>query len=281
MKRMIWFSFFALSVLGACQRLTKENIIKVNGNTISSSVFGPVVMTEDRFFRSLSVVYKTLLPQTTYLNFTMTGDIDWYLERPFSNTFHHVIFEDVEEEASYTFLPRFFPSNAMTTVVTPPFDKKKNFSFAIVRMGSVWTHSARPAFTVLVDTRAEVTEEEFRGFCIQNHILSHFSILCPTFSVRFSERIFGTSDSWYWFSYGRAIVILLKNTMPRESLYLYLSQKEEDENFIIAQDFSEKEWEKLQLYDKVAHLIPFTAETESLIIDLSIKPVKMLYSYKK
>ncbi len=280
MKRMAWLFFLALGMLWSCQRFTKESE-GVADIALSSSVFGPVVMPKDGFFRSLSVVYRTLQPETTYLTFTMTGDIDWYLERPSSNTLHHVVFEDVEEEASYTFLPRFFPSNAITTVSTPPFNKKKNFSFAIVRVGSIWTNDGSPAFTLLVDQKMLVSEEGFRGFCVRNEKLSHSSILCPTFAVRFAEGTFGTSASWYWFSYGRAVVILLKKQMPKESLYLYLSENEDDENFIIAQDFPEEEWQKLQAYEKVAHLIPFTSEIESLMIDLSTEPMKMLYSYKK
>ncbi|MFN4216665.1 MAG: hypothetical protein ACK4HQ_04625, partial [Brevinematales bacterium] len=65
-----------------------------------------------------------------------------------------------------------------------------------------------------------------------------------------------------------------------EALYLYLLPEPDNENFIVAVDFDEKEWEKLLIYRDIAHLIPFSSHTESLMITISSN-ITTLYSYKK
>ncbi|MCX7882981.1 MAG: hypothetical protein N2314_07145 [Brevinematales bacterium] len=276
--RREWFLIILMgSVLASCQSLTKTRPLPVSS---SSRWFGPVVTPVDGFFRTLAVTYQTPSLEKTALTFTMTGNIDWYLERSNFTTTHHVLFEDVEEETSYTFLPKNFPSNAMTTIATAPFSKHIPVTFAIMRVDTVWRQKSYPAFTILIKDSSQPSETKFREFCESNQVLIHRSILCPTFRVSLDGTSLGEEKPWFWFAYGKAIVIVLMSSLPHEPLYLYLSENENMENFIIAVDFDEAQWKNLLPYQQVAHLIPFSSQTESLFITVS-HTITTLYSYKK
>lgn len=266
-------------LLIGCQRITSPES-SPSSSLHTPFLFGPIVTPMDSFFHNLSLIYRTPLQEKTHIRFTMTGHIDWYLERENNTTIHHVLFEDVEEETSYSFLPENFPSNHLTTIQTPPFTTTKHISFAIMRTSSSWKHENIPAFTILVSDTPTVEEKDFLHFYENNLRLAHHSILCPTFTTSIEDHILGKEVSWYWFCYGTVIVLVLKNQLPSEPLFLYLSASHEKKNFIIAVNFSLSEWEKLLSYQKVAHLIPFEKNTESLLIDVS-NTISTFYSYKK
>jgi len=273
------YGILVLSVLllSQCQKTTRA--VGVSPVAPIEPPFGPVVTPVDGFFRSLAVTYQTPSPEKTSLTFTMTGDIDWHLERPHLTTLHHVVFEDVEEEAVYTFLPKNFSSNQITTITTAPFTKTRPFSFAIMRLSALWTNTFYPAFAILVADQPTPTDKQFLEFSALNASLVHHAILCPTFGLMLQNTPLSEEKPWYWFSYGRAIVIILK-TLPPDPLYLYLSEDPLMENFIIAIDFDENQWQTLKTYEKVAHLIRFSPHTESLSITLT-STITTLYSYKK
>lgn len=278
LRKMGIFLFFVSLFLG-CQKQMKTSSFLRNSLEVFS-FFGPIVMPADCFFRSFTVTYQTPTPEKTMLTFTMTGDIDWYLERPSLSTIHQVTFEDVEEEVSYSFLPRNFPSNAITTISTPPFSPSTPFVFAVMRTDGLWTNEVYPAFTIVIKSGQESAEKTFFQFYQSNRYLAHHSILCPVFGIQLQDKILSEEKPWYWFSYGKAIVLVLKHRLPLEPLYLYLSQEKERENFIVAVDFDDKEWKNLLMYHKVAHLIRFSFGVESLIIRVSTN-VTTFYSYKR
>ncbi len=276
-KRSLFF-FFAIGLLLGCQKTTRTEPLSLPPSPLPS-LFGPIVTPVDGFFRTLAITYQTPSPEKTSLTFTMTGNIDWYLERSAISRTHQVLFEDVEEEATYTFLPQSFPSNHMTTIITSPITKTKSISFAVIQLQSQWKETSYPDFTILV-SHSSPSEDEFRQFYQANTPLVHNSILCPTFRTTIEHTPLGEEKNWYWFAYGKVLVIVLKHHLPAEALYLYLLPKPDNENFIIAVDFDEKEWQKLLIYQEVAHLIPFSSHTESLTITVSSN-ITTFYSYKK
>ncbi|MFN3661060.1 MAG: hypothetical protein ACK4TN_07495, partial [Brevinematales bacterium] len=173
-KRSI-FLLFLIGLLPGCQKTTRTETLSLFADSL-----GPIVTPVDGFFRTLAITYQTAKPEKTILTFTMTGNIDWYLERPDVVNTHQVLFEDVEEEVSYTFLPQSFPSNHMTTITTSPINKTKSISFAVIQLQSQWTQSLYPDFTIVV-SQSSPSEKEFRKFYHLNAPLLHHSILCPTF----------------------------------------------------------------------------------------------------
>ncbi|MFN4217552.1 MAG: hypothetical protein ACK4HQ_09160, partial [Brevinematales bacterium] len=194
-KRSIFLPFLIGLLLG-CQKTTRTEPL-----SLFADFLGPIVTPVDGFFRTLAITYQTPTPEKTLLTFTMTGNIDWYLERPDVVNTHQVLFEDVEEEASYTFLPQNFPSNYLTTITTSPISKKRSISFAVIQLQSQWTQPTYPDFTIVVSPSSP-SEKEFRQFYHLNTSLLHHSILCPTFRTTIENTPLGEEKSWYWFAYG-------------------------------------------------------------------------------
>ena len=273
---------FLLVVLVACQKQVKS--VENNEKEMTTLVGqqerrGPVVMPVDPFFRSLRLLYTTPEPESTYVRFTMTGNIDWHIERERPVRLHQIVFDNVEEEVRYTFLPGGFSSNQRTSIQTAPVTKRRGFRFGLVRVDAIWTNEEFPAFTVMVSDNDTVDENIFWEFYARNEALVHSTILCPTFGIALEGERISAVAPWYLFSYGIVMVIVLKKKMPVEPLFLYLSKKEGDENVIVAVDFSAEEWQRLSVYKNEARLLAFDLSMDALLIDESTS--FSLYSYRK
>ncbi len=205
--------------------------------------FGPFFWPEDSTLNSISINYFTERNEITSVYFSMAGEVDWVRNNFEASTFHHMVFDNLEESAVYKFIinnpdKENFNNGLISTV---PYGNNYDFNFAIASMENEIKIDHNIKFLILLSENPLLKEDEFYSFYNKNRELLSSTIILPLFDFSILGKTFSLStEGIYYIKYKNLNLILVyKNLDDNSIIKKYISNKIDDKNYIIIGNINE------------------------------------------
>jgi len=228
----------------------KQTIVQVSNLTndfVTNSQdfeFGPFFLPEDKTFKNISINYFTKEPKSTYVMFSMVGEIDW---TRFDNTkviYHKMIFEGLEESTEYTF--KILSSNSnlieISKIKTIPYGENFNFNFGIAKIEENWEFNDSLNFLILLSKFENISQDEFIKLFIKNKLIISSTIIIPLFNYEILRNKFNLiQNGVLGFRYKNAIIVcIVKNFNDYKFIDKFISDDPNDRNYLIIGNIDDK-----------------------------------------